>query len=50
MVKGFTLLFMRTSLRVNGEEVYRLVKEHSLGLMEINMQGNTKLVSLGTEL
>ena len=50
MVKGFTLLFMRTSLKVNGGEGYRLVKEHSPGRMETNMQGNTKLGSPGTEL
>ena len=50
MVRELTLLFMGTSLRVNGRRVYQLVKEHSLGLMETNMQGNTKLVSLGTEL
>ena len=50
MVKELTLLCMTTSLRVNGEEGYRLVKEHSPGRMETNMQGNTKLVSPGTEL
>ena len=50
MVWELTLLFMGTSLRVNGRRGYQLVKEHSPGLMETNMQGNTKLVSLGTEL
>ena len=50
MVRELTLFFMGTSLRVNGRMGYQLVKEHSPGLMETNMQGNTKLVSLGTEL
>ena len=50
MVRELTLLFMGTSLRVHGKTEYQLVKDHSPGLMETNMQGNTRLVSLGTEL
>ena len=50
MVREFTLLFMGTSLKVNGRREYPLVKEHSPGLMETNMQGNTRLVSPGTGL
>ena len=50
MVKEFILLFMGMSLRVNGRRVYLWVKERSPGLMETNSLGNTKLVSLGTEL
>ena len=50
MVRELTLLFMGTSLRVNGRRGYQLVKVHSPGLMETIMQGNTKLVTLGTEL
>ena len=49
MVKEHTHLFMVMSMKVSGKMEKWMDLEHSHGLMEINMLGNTKLDSLGME-
>ena len=50
MGKGHTFILMGINSQENGNQGKNMGKDHLPGLMETNLLGNTKLVSLGTDL